>query len=57
MPAVSSTLGELVAEVYATFLERYSDPELAAVATAAVVQDLLSRPALGDAQGRTDEAA
>jgi hypothetical protein len=57
MPTVSTSLGELVAEFYATFLDLWGDPELAAVATAAVVQDLLSRPDLADPDARVDEAA
>ena len=39
-----ATLGELVAAVYETLLEEYGDPDLASVATAAIVQDMLVRP-------------
>lgn len=40
-----TTLGDLIAAVYDTMLAEYGDPELASVATAAVVNDLLSRAA------------
>ncbi len=39
-----TTVGELVHELYARFLSEYGDEELASVATAAVVSDLLSAP-------------
>ena len=39
-----ATVGELVSAVYETLLEEYGDPELASVATAAIVQDMLVRP-------------
>lgn len=41
---MSTTLGELITTLYAHFLEEYGDEDLASVATAAVVNDLLSRP-------------
>jgi len=37
-----TTLGELIASVYAEFLELYGDEELASVATAAVINDMLT---------------
>ena len=37
------TCGELIATVYAGFLLIYGDEELASVATAAVLQDLVMR--------------
>jgi hypothetical protein len=45
MAPSSTSLGELIQQVYAEFLARYGDEELASVATAAVVNDLLSQPA------------
>lgn len=42
---MSTTLGDLISTLYAHFLAQYGDEELASVATAAVVNDLLSRPA------------
>ena len=41
---METTLGELVAAVYETLLEEYGDPELASVATSAIVNDMLSQP-------------
>ena len=38
-----TSLGELVAAVYETLLEEYGDPNLASVATSAIVNDMLSR--------------
>ena len=40
---IHATVGELMAAVYETLLEEYGDPELASVATSAIVQDMLSR--------------
>lgn len=37
-----TNLGELISIFYARFLELYGDEELASVATAAVINDLLS---------------
>ena len=36
-----TTLGDLVAELYDSYLEDTGDPEVASVATAAIVNDLL----------------
>jgi len=44
-----TTLGELIASVYAEFLELYGDEELASVATAAVVNDMLTAQQSGQA--------
>ncbi len=41
---METTLGELVAAVYETLLEEYGDPDLASVATSAIVNDMLSKP-------------
>jgi len=38
-----ANLGELISETYMGFLEVYSDPEMASVATAAFINDLLSQ--------------
>ena len=37
-----TTLGELISMFYNEFMEMYGDEELASVATAAVINDLLS---------------
>lgn len=37
-------IGELISLFYAQFLELYADEELASVATAAVINDLLTAP-------------
>ena len=39
-----TTIGELINTVYESFMELYGDEELASIATAAVVNDLLSTP-------------
>ena len=38
-----TNLGTLIATLYAAFLAQYNDPELASVATAEVINELLSR--------------
>ncbi len=48
------TLGEIISIVYDEFLARYGDEELASIATAAVINDILSSPAT---QRREEEAA
>lgn len=51
---INTNLGELISTIYEEFLAQYGDEELASVATAAVINDLLS------ASGRRaeqDEAA
>ena len=40
---IHANLGELVSAVYETLIEEVGDPELASVATAAIVQDMLTR--------------
>ncbi len=53
---IDTNLGELISVVYTEFLVQYGDPELASVATAAVINDLLS--ASGTRHGTAaDEAA
>ncbi len=37
------TLGELISSVYDEFLDQYGDPDIASVATAAFINELLSR--------------
>lgn len=49
-----TTLGEMIAEIYAEFLALYGDEELASVATAAVVNDML---ATTDDQGQITATA
>lgn len=39
-----STIGELITTLYENFLGEYGDAELASVATAAVINDLLTAP-------------
>lgn len=39
-----STVGELINTIFESFMEMYGDEELASVATAAVINDLLSKP-------------
>lgn len=41
---MNTNIGELISSLYASFLEMYGDPELASVATAAVIHDLLTAP-------------
>ncbi len=50
-----TTLGELISTMYEEFLDMYGDKELAAVATAAVINDLLS--ATDDEQEHATAAA
>lgn len=50
----SLTLGELISTMYEEFLDLYGDEELAAVAAAAVINDLL---ASADQEERQDVAA
>lgn len=45
-----TTLGDLVAAVYETLMEEYGDPELASVATAAIVHDMVLRQRLKGAR-------
>lgn len=40
----STSLGELISVVYEEFLALYGDRELASVATAALINDMLSEP-------------
>ena len=41
----NTTIGDLISMFYAEFMEMYGDEELASVATAAVINDLLSESA------------
>ncbi len=49
---IDTNLGELISNFYEHFLKMYGDEELASVATAAVINDIL-----GHATARTHEAA
>ncbi|MFN7144483.1 MAG: hypothetical protein ACK4YP_11945 [Myxococcota bacterium] len=40
--SINTNLGELISTIYEEFLAQYGDEELASVATAAVINDLLS---------------
>lgn len=51
---IQTNLGDLISTIYEEFLSQYGDEELASVATAAVINDLLSAAATRDEQ---DEAA
>jgi hypothetical protein len=42
MNTIDTTLGDLISLFYEEFIEVYGDPELAAVATAAVINDMLA---------------
>ncbi len=50
---LNANLGELISLFYDEFMELYGDPELASVATAAVINDLLAEAA----QPTADQAA
>jgi hypothetical protein len=39
-----TTIGELINTLYENFLREYGDSELASIATAAVINDLLTEP-------------
>jgi hypothetical protein len=39
-----TTIGELINTLYENFLHEYGDPELASIATAAVISDMLTAP-------------
>ena len=41
---MQTNLGETITTLYQHFMDLYGDAELASVATAAVVNDILSRP-------------
>ncbi|MBM4389573.1 MAG: hypothetical protein FJ090_00515 [Deltaproteobacteria bacterium] len=49
---IDTNLGELISRFYEEFLSMYGDEELASVATAAVINDLL-----GQAAAQSHEAA
>jgi hypothetical protein len=42
---MKTTLGELIADLYDLYVERSEDPELAAIATASAVNELLCEQA------------
>ncbi len=41
---MTTNIGDLISSLYQSFLEVYGDAELASVATAAVINDLLTTP-------------
>jgi hypothetical protein len=49
---MTTTLGQLIADLFDAYEERSQDPELAALATAAIVNDLLCDPARRDKPAR-----
>ena len=52
-----STLGDLIAVVYEEFMAIYGDEELASVATAPLVNDMLSRAAEDELEAVYEPAA
>lgn len=52
--SINTNLGELISTIYEEFLAQYGDEELASVATAAVINDLLSS---AGTRAEQDEAA
>lgn len=48
--AAEQSLGELISEFYAYFLAIYGDEELASIATAAVINDLMGAERAQDPQ-------
>jgi hypothetical protein len=50
---MTTTLGQLIADLYDVFEERAHDPELAVLATAAVVNDVLCQSARRGKPART----
>jgi len=50
---MTTTLGQLIADLYDAFEERAHDPELATLATAAVVNDVLCESARRGRSART----
>jgi hypothetical protein len=52
--SINTNLGELISTIYEQFLAQYGDEELASVATAAVINDLLS---VSGPRAAQDEAA
>jgi hypothetical protein len=53
--AMNTNLGELISTIYEQFLVQYGDEELASVATAAVINDLLATT--GPRRAEREEAA
>ncbi|MDP2308378.1 MAG: hypothetical protein Q8P18_20335 [Pseudomonadota bacterium] len=51
---INTNLGELISTIYEEFLAQYGDEELASVATAAVINDLLTS---GPRRAEREEAA
>lgn len=41
---MNTNIGDLISSLYESFFEMYGDAELASVATAAVINDLLTTP-------------
>ncbi|MDP2314151.1 MAG: hypothetical protein Q8P41_14710 [Pseudomonadota bacterium] len=52
---INTNLGELISTIYEEFLAQYGDEELASVATAAVINDLLTTS--GPRRAEREEAA
>lgn len=57
MTRVNTTIGDLVTLFYEEFLAMYGDKELASIATAATINDLLAERAERAAQAEADEEA
>lgn len=41
---MTTSLGELIAQVYEELLALYGDPDIASVATASIINDMMTRP-------------
>jgi len=52
-----SDIGELISLFYAQFLEQYGDADVASVATASVINDILAAPATPVSQQAGTQAA
>jgi hypothetical protein len=48
-----TSLGELIATIYEEFYDLYSDHDLASVATATLINDMLSEDSVEDSEKRT----
>jgi len=56
MSNTTENIGDLISTIYEEFLTQYGDKELAAVATAAVINDLLSSPPDRSSANTPDDA-
>lgn len=54
---VHTTLGDLIDSIYEEFLALYGDEDIASVATAATINDMLSRPESAEGRGHPAKEA